>query len=45
MHQQSEPYYITQTTEILVGTVRFLLTMDEAILERDFLGDKNEKTK
>jgi pSer/pThr/pTyr-binding forkhead associated (FHA) protein len=40
LHEESEYHHLHDKTEILIGTVRFLVTMEEVIVERDIYSDR-----
>jgi hypothetical protein len=39
LHEESELRYLNDRTEILIGTVRFLVTIEEVVVERDIYND------
>lgn len=39
LHEESDYHYLHDKTEILIGTVRFLVSMEEVIVERDIYSD------
>jgi hypothetical protein len=39
LHEDSDYHYLHDKTEILIGTVRFLVSMEEVIVERDVYSD------
>jgi len=39
LHEESDYHYLHDKSEILIGTVRFLVSMEEVIVERDIYSD------